>query len=1095
MSTSRALRSFVRLSAALLAFGVAVPTQQPTQEPAQQPAAQQPDPQDGAQPERPGPVPTVLLDGCDWRLVGPFRGGRVAAVTGVPRDRDTYWFGACGGGVWKTTDAGKTWSNVSDGYFGGSIGAVAVAPSDPDTVYVGGGEKTWRGNVSSGDGMWKSTDAGKTWTFLGLPDSRHVSRIRIDPKDKDRVFAAVMGHVSGPSEERGVYRSLDGGQSWTRVLFANSDAGAVDLCFEPGDPQVLYASTWRARRLPHRFDSGGDGSGLWKSTDGGDTWQDLSQNRGMPKGPLGIVGVTVSPADPQRVWAQIEAPEGGLFRSDDRGATWKRVNDDRDLRQRAWYYTRCYADPKDKDTVYVLNVGFHKSTDGGATFTRIRTPHGDNHDLWIDPADPRRMIEGNDGGANVTTDGGSTWSTQQNQPTAQFYRVTTDTARPYRIYGAQQDNSTVRIDHRGRGAGIDAEEWEPTAGGESGWLAPKPDDPEVVFGGSYGGYLERRDHRTGLSQRVDVWPDNPMGAGAEAMRFRFQWNFPILWSPHDPDLLYTAGNVLFQSRDLGHSWQPISGDLTRNDPARLVSSGGPITQDNTGVEYYGTIFTVAESPLQQGVIWCGSDDGLVHVTRDGGQSWANVTPPDLPEWAQVNCIEADPFTAGGCYLAATRYKLDDFKPYVYVTHDFGQTWREAVRGIDPGWFTRCVRADPEQQGLLYCSTERTVWVSFDDGWRWQRLQQNLPLVPVTDLCVKDGALIAATQGRSFWSFDHLHHLRQLAAAQAQQDVVLYEPAPWAPYPGTDDAVSGEGQNPAAAPVVRFFVGGEAEAPVAETCRVEVLGEGDAVLWSAASDAAAESDEAAPAGDDDGDEEGEGDADAAAGTAAEDDAKPAPLDLRRGMNTVRWTWKTEDAKGFDGMILWAGGLGGPRQPAPGEYRVRLTFGDRVQEQALVVLPDLRATASAADLRAQHEFVAACRDTITKAHEAIVEIRSLREQIDAVVARAGNDEQKGELRASADALKAALTAVEEALYQTKSKSRQDPLNYPIQLTDKLAGVMSAANRALFAPTTAQVAVRDELTAAIDQELAGYAAIRAQQLAEFNALALRLAVPHVR
>jgi len=1014
-----------------------------------------------AQDERPGPVPNALLETCDWRLVGPFRGGRSSAVCGVQQERDTYWFGAAGGGVWKSTDAGQTWKNQSDGFFGGSVGAVAVAPSDPKIVYAGGGESTWRGNVSSGDGIWKSTDAGATWRFVGLPSSRHTSRIRIDPKDPQRVFVAVMGHCSGPSEERGVYRSTDGGEHWQRVLFANDLAGAVDLAFEPGNSQTLYASTWRAVRLPHRFDSGGDGSALWQSTDGGTTWRDLSAQKGMPKGPLGIIGITLSLAKPERVYAMIEAEGGGLFRSEDRGATWTRQNEDRELRQRAWYYTRCEADPKDADTVWVLNVALHRSTDGGKTFTRVRTGHGDNHDLWIDPADPRRMIEGNDGGAHVSTDGGASWSTLQNQPTAQFYRVTTDRAAPYRILGAQQDNSTVRIRHRGAGKGVARTDWEPTAGGESGWLAPKPDDPDIVFGGSYGGLLERQDHRSGLSRRVDVWPDNPMGAGAEAMRYRFQWNFPILFSPHDPGLLYTAGNVLFASRDQGQSWRAISGDLTRNDAAKLVSSGGPITQDNTGVEYYCTIFTVSESPRRAGVVWCGSDDGLVHVTQDAGATWTNVTPPELPEWAQINCIEADPHQDGGCYVAATRYKLDDFTPYVFVTKDYGATWRLATRGIDQTWFARCVRADPVKAGLLYCGTERTVWVSFDDGWQWQRLQRNLPLVPIADLCVRDDALIAATQGRAFWSFDHLAHLRQLGAPQAQQDVVLWQPADHVLFPGSDGESPGEGRNPASAPVVRCFVGGDAAQPVEAAGKLEILDQGGKVLWTRDS------------------------------KADKDDDK---LVLKRGVNAIRWEWKKEDAKGFDGMVLWAGGLSGPSQPAPGDYRVRLTFGDTVADATLAVRPDPRSPATVDELQQRFQFVVDCRDAITKAHETILAIRSLRQQIDTVVSRAEGD-GKSQLEAAGKPIKEALTAVEEAIYQTKSKSNQDPLNYPIRLTDKLAGVMSAVDGALFGPTEAQLAVKVQLCAAITAELDRCEAIRKDGIAKFNALARQLEVPHVK
>ena len=1015
-----------------------------------------------ATPDPEGPIPSILLDTCDWRLVGPFRGGRVAAVAGVQGNRDTYFFGATGGGVWKTTDAGASWKNVSDGFFGGSIGAVAVAPSNADIVYVGGGEKTWRGNVSSGDGIYKSTDAGATWTFCGLPDSRHISRIRIDPKNQDRVFAAVMGHVSGPNEERGVYRSLDGGTSWERVLFVNADAGAVDLTFAPDDTQTLYATTWRARRLPWRFDSGGDGSAIHKSTDGGTTWTDISKNKGLPEGPLGIAGIACAKSKPQRLYAQIEAKEGGLFRSDDAGVTWTKVNDERSLRQRAWYYSRVYVDPKDADTVYALNVGFHKSTDGGKTFSQIAVPHGDNHDLWIDPIDPQRMIEGNDGGACVSVDGGRSWTGQNNQPTAQFYRVTTDTAAPYRIYGAQQDNSAMRIKHRAMGDGIARGDFESTAGAESGWLAPSPVDPEVVFGGNYGGMLERRDHRLRLSRRVDVWPDNPLGAGASSTRYRFQWNFPIVFSPHDPNLLYAAGNVLFSSRDEGHTWQSISPDLTRNDPDKQVSSGGPITQDNTSVEYYCTIFSFAESRVQKGLLWCGSDDGLVHVSRDGGGAWANVTPKGLPEWAQINCIEADPFDAGTCYVAATRYKLDDFAPYLFVTRDYGASWQSCTRGIDPHWFVRCVRADPVQKGLLFCGTERTVWMSMDGGKQWQRLQRNLPLVPITDLCIKDSSLIAATQGRSMWSFDYLPHLRQCNAAQAQQKVVLFAPVPHVQFPGTDGDVAGKGKNPSAAPVVRVLVGGDASEPVACAHRLEIVDHEGKVVWTRDS-------------------------------AAEKDADK--LALKRGMNTIRWDYESKDAKGFDGMVLWNGDLSGPRSQAPGRYEAKLVFDGETFMAPLVIEKDPRAEATVEDLQQRYAFVVRCRDTITKAHEAIAKIRSLRTQIDDVAMRIDDEAKKKELADVGKAAKDALTAVEETLYQTQSKSSQDPLNYPIKLTDKLAGVMSAANNALFAPTRAQRDVADMLIAAIDAELVKFEAAKAGPVAEFNVAARRMETPYVK
>jgi photosystem II stability/assembly factor-like uncharacterized protein len=1038
--------------------------------------------------DAPQAMPQELFDTLEWRLVGPFRGGRVATVTGVVGDRDTYYMGSCGGGVWRTKDAGKSWENLSDGAFGGSIGAVAVAPSDADVLYVGGGEKTWRGNVSSGDGAWKSIDGGASWTFVGLADSRHISRIRIHPKNPDVVFAAVMGHCSGPNEERGVYRTTDGGETWERVLFVNEHAGAVDLCLAPDDPDTLYATTWRAERLPWSFSSGGEGSGLWKSTDGGDTWQALHDKPGMPQAPLGIAGIVASPADPSRVYAMIEAERGGLYVSDDRGETWERINDDAALRQRAWYYTRVYADPKDKDVCYVLNVQMHRSQDGGKTFATVRTPHSDNHDLWIDPKDPERWIQSNDGGANITTDGGKTWSSQGNQPTAQFYRVTVDDDSPYRIYAAQQDNSTVRIRHRARGRGIGTDDWEPTAGGESGWLAPKPGDPEIVFGGSYGGYLLRRDHRRGLSRRVDVWPDNPMGAGAEAMKFRFQWNFPILWSRHVPGRLYTASQVLHASDDEGETWRAMSPDLTRNDPTKLGSSGGPITQDNTGVEYYCTIFTVDEGRVP-GTIWCGTDDGRVHVTRDDGTTWDDVTPPGMPEWMQINCIAADPHRDGGCYFVGTRYKLDDFRPYVYRTEDHGATWTEIATGLDIDWFARCIRPDPVRDGLCYLGTERTVWVSFDHGGNWQEFTQNLPLVPITDLCVAGDELIAATQGRALWSFDGLPHLRQLDADQTRSPLHVYEPVPLRQGGGSDEPVDGMGRNPASDLHVRFFLGGDGEEPV-EPARIEVRDfDGEVVLVretaspdddEAAGDEAAD-DAAASEGDE---EEDEGD----------DDEEPEPLVIARGMNDVALTWRGDKAKILEGMILWAG-RGRRARLAPGAYSIRVTVGERSEEVVGVVEPDPRTEATTAELQARYRLVRDGNRLVTEAHDAIESIRSLREQFEALVARTPEGSARDRVETATAAADEALRAVEEALYQTKSKSRQDPLNFPIRLTDKLLGVLSAVNYAEFGPTAAQRDVAADLSAKIRAELDRFDELRERHVAEVNRLALELAVPHVK
>ncbi|MGB7393315.1 MAG: glycosyl hydrolase, partial [Pricia sp.] len=760
--------------------------------------------------------PEELYSSLEYRLIGPFRGGRSAAVTGVPGEPNLFYFGATGGGVWKTTDGGRAWENISDGYFGGSIGAVEVAQSDPNVIYVGGGEKTLRGNVSSGYGIWKTEDAGKTWASAGLPNSRHVPRIRIHPKDHNTVYAAVLGNIYKPTDDRGIYKSTDGGKNWDKKLFVNNQAGAVDLTLDPNNPRILYASTWRAQRTPYSLSSGGEGSALWKSTDSGENWMEISKNEGFPKDTLGIMGVTVSPVNSERVWAIVEHKDkGGLYRSDDGGQKWEQVNDERKLRQRAWYYTRVYADTEDEDIVYVLNVRYHRSTDGGKTFNTFNAPHGDHHDLWIAPENSQRMIIGDDGGAQISYDAGETWSTYHNQPTAQFYRVTTDNSFPYRIYVAQQDNSTIRIEHRSDGSTINEDDWEETAGGESAHIAVDPTNDDIVYGGSYGGFLTRVNHEANTVRGVNVWPDNPMGYGAEGMKYRFQWNFPIMFSKHDPKKLYTFSNHVHLSTDEGQSWELLSEDLTRNDPDKLVSSGGPITQDNTGVEYYCTIFAANESPLKEGLLWVGSDDGLVHVSKDGGENWENVTPADMPEWNMINSIEPSAFDEGTCYVAATKYKLGDFRPYLYKTTDYGQSWKKITNGIPDEHFTRVVREDPKQKGLLYAGTETGMYISFDDGENWSPFQLNLPVVPITDLTIKDDNLIVATQGRSLWVIDDLTVLHQLSALESgasDKTVHLFKPKDTYRTKGgtTEEPSLTEGQNHPNGAITHFYVKNLAE---------------------------------------------------------------------------------------------------------------------------------------------------------------------------------------------------------------------------------------------------------------------------------------------
>ena len=715
--------------------------------------------------------------GLQYRLVGPFRGGRVVAASGVAGDPDVYYFGAVAGGVWKTTDGGLNWKPVFDKTEGASpsIGALAVSESDPNVIYVGTGEACIRGNIVGGNGVYKSIDAGATWKSVGLPDTHAIGRLIVNPKNPNVAFVAALGHPFADNEERGIFRTQDGGKTWQKVLYKDAKTGGIDVAFDPSNANILYAALWQARRTPWSLESGGPGSGLYRSSDGGTTWKEL-KGHGLPEGVLGRIGVTVSGANPNRVWAIVEAEKGGIYRSDDGGNSWRLMTDDHRFRQRAWYYSHIFADPKSGDTVYILNTAVYRSNDGGKTFNRLRVPHGDNHALWIDPANPKRMINGNDGGATISTNGGESWSSIYNQPTAQFYHVASDNRFPYYIYGAQQDNSTVGIASAGLDGSIDRSDWYAVGGGESGFVAPDPSDPLIVYAGSYGGEITRYDHRTHQEQAVNPWPVNPIGWAAADVKHRFQWTEPIVFSPHDPKTLYFAGEVLFKTTDGGMSWTIISPDLTRNDKSKQAASGGPITKDNTGVEVYDTIFSVVESPVQKDLIWVGPMTDWSHLTRDGGQHWDNVTPKAMPEWGSVSMIEASPREAGSAYIAVERHKMDDFAPYVFKTTDFGKTWTKLVAGLPPHDYVHAVRLDPVRAGLLFAGTEQGLYVSFDDGHLWQPLQLNLPAVPVNDLIVKNNDLVVATHGRSFWILDDITPLRQYSDSVPQQDAHLFTPA-------------------------------------------------------------------------------------------------------------------------------------------------------------------------------------------------------------------------------------------------------------------------------------------------------------------------------
>ena len=986
-----------------------------------------------------------MYESVEWRHIGPFRGGRSCAVTGVPGKPNLYYFGSTGGGVWKTENGGQSWSNISDGYFGGSIGSIAVSTSDNNIIYVGGGEKTVRGNVSFGYGVWRSEDAGKTWISKGLKKSRHISRIRIDPNNPNILYAAVMGNLFADSQERGVYKSTDGGDSWNKVLFANDKTGAVDLIIDPNNSRILYATTWTIRRTPYSLSSGGDGSGLWKSTDSGKTWTNISENNGLPSGVWGISGVTVSPQNSDRVWALIENKAGGVYRSDDAGKTWAKINSSRALRQRAWYYTRIYADTQDEDIVYVVNVNYQKSKDGGKTFKSARAPHGDHHDLWIDPENSDRMIMGDDGGAQVSFDGGDTWSTYHNQPTAQFYRVTTDNHFPYRIYVAQQDNSTLRIPHRTMGRGITESDWEPTAGGESAHIAIDPTDNDIVYGGSYDGFLTRKDHKTDQTRAINVWPDNPMGHGAEGMKYRFQWNFPIFFSKHNPEVLYTASNHLHRTTDEGQTWEIISPDLTRNDPEKLKSSGGPITQDNTSVEYYCTIFAAQESPLKEGLIWVGSDDGLVHLTRDGGENWTNITPAGAPKWLMINSIEPDPHHEGGCYLAGTLYKDGDFKPYLYKTKNYGATWTKITSGIDAEHFTRVIRADPKEEGFLYAGTESGMYISKNDGKSWATFQLNLPIVPITDLAIKNDNLIAATQGRSIWMIDDLSTVRNAVKMTSKRDH-LFKPADSYRMRGSQNKKAKDvGLNHPGGVTVHYYL-------------KDYDAEKDSVTLVFKNKA--------------------GEIVRSYSNTAKEKADSLAIDM--GSNSFNWNMQQAAAKKFKGMVLWWGSLAGPKV-VPGMYTVELNKNGETFSQEFEILKDPRVTYELSELESQYDFITDINSKVTEAHESIIEMRALKKQMKEFSKQHDNPKVKERITA----LDSTLSVIEKELYQTQNKSRQDPLNFPIRLTNKLAHLNSLAQMSDGPPTQSMMDVKADLTEKIDEQLDAFSKLKSNDVLRLNEL----------
>jgi len=1009
----------------------------------------------------PAPAGTDTLFGdLRWRSIGPFEGGRVEAVTGVPGHPGTYYFGAVVGGVWKTTDAGQHWSPVFDGQPIGSIGAIAVAPSDPNVIYVGTGEADPRGDISFGDGVYKSTDGGRTWTNVGLKDTRHIGDIVVDPHDPDVVYVAALGHAFGPNEQRGVFRSRDGGKTWEKVLYRDENTGAIDLSMDPHNPRILYAALWQVRRRPWELVNGGPGSGLYRSTDGGSTWTHI-QGHGLPSGLLGRLSVDVSGADGDVIYLLVNhKTKGGLYRSDDGGGSWELVNDSQTIQQRPWYYFRVYADPKDPNTVYVCNFLFHRSTDGGHSMQTIRLPHVDNHALWIDPDDPGRMIEGNDGGATVTMNGGLTWSSESNQPTGQFYHIAADHRFPFWVYGAQQDRGTIAIATASYRRAVTDKDWYEVGGGESSYVLPQPDDPTWVYAGSYFGYTTRMNVETGQERDVSPWPINPEGAPAKAVKYRFSWVSPTAVDPRHPEVLYAGSQKLLKSTDHGASFHEISPDLTRNDTTKQERSGGPVTWDNVGAEYYDVIYTIALSPKADSEIWVGSDDGLIHLTRDGGAHWTDVTPKGMPTWAKVSLIEASPYDPATAYAAVDAHKGDDFTPYFYRTHDYGQHWTLITTGIQAPSFARGIREDPERKGLLYAATELGVYVSFDDGDHWRPLQLNLPTTSVRDLVIRRGDLAIATHGRGFWILDGLAPLRQWADSVTAGGPHLFRPdtayrteAAGGYHVSPADGV---GQNPPAGAILDWYL---PSAPSDSVALQVVDGSGKVVRSYARH---------------------------LGGAATESRASDGSLPAHAGVNRFVWNLRYEGAPPLQvpgGAIFEAGGPAAPRA-VPGDYTIRLTVDGRTVSAPLQVALDPRVHTSQQDLQAQLDLMLKLRQAMTDDHTAFNQIAGVREQLGVLARQLGSGGGHADLVQAIRAMDEHADSVATSLFQYRARVPKELfMNHPATLNVKLASLQGSVDGADAAPTAQQKEVYQMLRGRLDGILSEWKQMKTGEIPALN------------
>jgi photosystem II stability/assembly factor-like uncharacterized protein len=1013
-----------------------------------------------------GAVDEKLFNGMQWRQIGPFRGGRALAIEGVIGEPDTYYFGAVAGGVWKTVDGGQNWSPLFDKEAISSIGAIAVAQSDHNVVYAGTGEAAPRGNITYGIGVYKSIDAGKTWKNVGLKDSRQIGALIVDPRNADVVLVAALGHAFGPNQERGIFRTADGGKTWTRVLGKDENTGGIDVTFDPHNPNIVFASLWQARRQPWFFSSGGPGSGLYRSEDNGVTWKHLEGN-GLPAGILGKIGIAVSGADSNRIYAIIEAKEGGIYRSDDAGVNWTRVNEDGRFRQRAWYFSKVYADPKSPDTVYVLNTGAFKSVDGGKTFNLLPARHGDHHGLWIDPTNPNRIGNTSDGGASISTDGGKTWTTENNQPTAQFYHVAVDNAFPYHIYGAQQDNSNIGIASRTDSGVIGRQNWFEAGDGECGFVVPDPRDWHILYSNSEG-FAVRYDRNKEEVQDISPVPLDNSGHGAVDLIHRFQWVSPFMLSPHNPDVLYTAAECVFKSTDHGNSWATISGDLTRNDKSKQQPSGGPLTNDITSVEYYDTIFALAESPLKQGTLWAGTDDGLVQLTTDDGKNWSNVTPK-MPEWSTVDLIEASPSDANTAYVTVDRHKSDDFKPYIFKTNDLGKTWSSIVNGIPDGAYVHAVREDPKKREILYAGTELGVYVSFDSGAHWQPLQLNLPQSPVHDLVVKDDDLVVATHGRSFWVLDNITPLRQAKAQSPQQEAILFQPetALRLHYPEEFDKRQPVGENPPPGAMIDYYLKTEPKDEVV----LDILDAQGKVVRHLSSKEKKESEQPPEWPD------------------RVERVKTIPA--KQGMNRFAWDLRYDDPVQIPGAFYSGNGPKGPLA-LPGDYQVKLTFGGKSQTAPLHLAIDPRTKGAEAALQKQFALAVQVNTHISQLHQAVNKIRDLKTQIKGLHTRYGNDERLKATLAATDDLEKKVSGVEEKLIQVNMKGSEATLAFPTMLNEQFDTFSHAVDAGDTAPTKSQSDIFQMLSGKLDEQLNQWQQIKTTDVVKVNDMVKQLNLP---